>query len=60
MASTKTADESSKRDIANNVITPKRKYFIPSLNAYNIDADGPVEAVEQVTATKKSEEEGDA
>ena len=60
MNSSTTPDEKPKRKLAMDVITPKRKYFVPSLGVGGIEADSAEEAVKLAQETANKVEDGDA
>lgn len=47
-------DENSNIDVANSVVTPKRKYFLP-LEGVTVEADDELEAATKAKQQKEAE-----
>lgn len=54
----KSADEVSKKRLADKLITKKALYFVPE-HSVSIEADSPDDAVEQAKKLTNKEEDGD-
>lgn len=54
--SKKTIEEQSKEDVAKKVITPKRRYFVPSVRR-TVEAENVAEVAKQVTEKKEDGDE---
>ena len=52
------SDETSKKDVAQTVITKKAIYFVPDYSV-SVEADDADDAVKKAKALTKPEEEGD-
>lgn len=59
MDNKKSSDEQPKRKIAERVVTPKRKYFVPALGE-TVEATDAETAVEEARKAVKKREAGDA
>ncbi len=59
MSTSKKPEEQPKRRVAKQVITQKRKYFVPSCNV-TVDASSAGEAAELAKKALVADKEGDA